>query len=130
MSESPIGASSVIELDWDGKSYELDVNTITVAEFRTIKIHTEGRVTVGGFLRGLQSLDTMDAEVLGALFWLFKSRAGEPARFDDDLKVFELLAALNFIKAPVSEPDQAPKAEGSTPTATSPSSESDSSSAS
>lgn len=105
-------ASDLVTLDWEGKRYELEVETITAREFKQIKTHVG--LKAGQFIRALSSLDDLDADVAVALLWLFRTRAGENPSFDDDVAVFKLLAAIG--QGDDEADDDAPKAEGSTPT--------------
>lgn len=105
-------AGDLISLTWDGTRYELDIESITAREFKQIKQHTG--LKTGQFVKALMSLDDLDADVAVALLWLFKTRAGEAAGFDEDLPVFKLLAAIER----GGEDEPAPKAEEPAPTST------------
>jgi hypothetical protein len=103
--------ADLIQLDWDGKHYELEVDSIKAREFKSIKQHTG--LKAGQFIRALTSLDDLDADVAVALLWLFKTKAGENPTFDDDVAVFKLLGAIS---SPDVEGDsEDPKASESTP---------------
>ena len=104
--------ADLVTLDWEGKKYELEVDSITAREFRSIKSHTG--LKAGQFIKALSTLDDLDADVAVALLWLFKTRAGENPTFDDDIAVFKLLSAIG---SPETEDEADPKASGSTPTA-------------
>ena len=106
--------SDLFTLDWEGKHYELDVETITAREFKQIKLHTG--LKAGPFIQSLNSIADMDADLAVGLLWLMKTRAGEPASFDDDLEVVKLLAALDRNGASGAEDEEVPKAEESEPT--------------
>lgn len=105
--------ASTVALVWDGARYELDVDSITAREFKQIKTHTG--LKAGQFVKSLSSLDDMDAEVAVALLWLFKTRAGEAAAFEDDVPVLAMLGALTSVSE---AEDEAPKAEDGTSTST------------
>lgn len=105
--------ADLVSLDWEGKRYELEVDSVTAREFKSIKQHTG--LKAGQFVRSLTSMDDLDADVAVALLWLFKTRAGEVAGFDDDLQVFKLLAAIT--PATADDEDADPKASGITPDA-------------
>lgn len=103
--------ADLISLDWEGKKYELAVESITAREFKAIKTHTG--LKAGQFIRALSSLDDLDGDVAVALLWLFRARAGENPAFDDDVPVLQLLAGIS---GHGEDDEPAPLVEGSTPT--------------
>lgn len=109
------GLVGLVALEWDGKHYELDVESITAREFKSIRAHTG--LKAGQFLRSLSSLDDLDADIAVALLWLFRTRAGEAAEFDDDVSVLRFLAALTPVAEDGDEAGEPGKAEDATPTA-------------
>ena len=90
-------------LDWEGKHYELEIDTITAREFRSIKQHTG--LKAGQFIRAFSSLDDLDGDAAIALLWLAKTRAGEAASFEDDVQVLKLLASVGKPDVPEDEVD-------------------------
>jgi hypothetical protein len=101
--------ADLVTLDWEGKHYELEVDSITAREFKSIKSHTG--MKAGQFINSLSNMADLDADVAVALLWLFKTRAGESPSFEDDIAVFKLLGAIGSPDVPAD--DEAPKAEGS-----------------
>ena len=114
-----------LKLDWDGKVYRVDLSTVTSREYKTIKAHTGLRV--GQFERALYrvNMDGVDAEVLDALLWLFRSRAGEQVDIGaDDYSPSDLLDRLELIVDPAPEGPEVsadPKGSDGTPPSSSPS---------
>ena len=103
---------ATVSLDWEDARYELDIDSVTAREFKQIKTHTGLRA--GQFAKALTNLDDLDADVAVALLWLFKTRAGEAASFEDDVAVFKLLSSLGSVGDDEGAPD--PKAGDGTPT--------------
>lgn len=103
--------ASVLTLEWQGKKYEVDIDSVTPREFKTIK--TKLGLKAGAFINSFSDLDNIDADAIVALLWLGRKRAGENPEFEEDVPFMELLTAL----APAGEPEEAveaPKAPSST----------------
>lgn len=75
-----------MQIQWDDKTYELNLGELRRREFVVIKQH----LGITNLLQFQQGLNDLDPDVLTACLWLIKSRAGE--QFDIDADDFDLLA--------------------------------------
>jgi hypothetical protein len=107
--------ADLIKLDWDGKHYELELQSITGREFKSIKTHLG--MKSGPFIQSFMSLDNQDADAVVALLWLCKKRAGEQVDFEQlsDLPVFSIMEGISTPDLDVEDVVD-PKGEASTPT--------------
>ena len=107
---------------WQDKTYTLDLGSITSREYKTIKSYTGLRI--GQFERALYNIrvDGLDPEVLDALMWMFKKRAGEDAMIgeDDSYRPMDFISNLTFVADDDEEAAEVPKVSDGTPTSTSP----------
>jgi hypothetical protein len=79
-----------MEVDYEGKVYDLDFDEVTVQQAKVIKVHC------GLSLKGLeQGLADGDADALRALFWLMTVNSGETASIDTiDFKIVKFSKAI------------------------------------
>lgn len=102
------GNSGLVRLEWEGKNYSLDIQSVTAREYRIIKQHTG--LNQGAFMGALSgNLAALDGDALIALMWLARKRAGENndiADFDD----LPVLAIAEGLKLPEEPKEKAPKA--------------------
>lgn len=79
-----------MKINFEGDEYEFDLNEITVAQAKVIKVHT------GMTLLGLEEgLSNGDPDALRAIFWLMHAQSGKTCDIDRaDFKIMSFSQAL------------------------------------
>lgn len=88
-----------MKLTLNGKTYESDLSPlveVSIGEARAIKRETG--LTIMAWKDGLENLGRLDPDVLAALVFLLRSRAGEKVDWSemDGLTISDLAAGLDF----------------------------------
>jgi hypothetical protein len=117
-----------LQVDWDGRHYTLDLDSITGKEFSEIE-KTTGKKP-GEFLTSLfqpvaddtgkvTGVEMPSGSSINALSWLFRKRDGQPARLADIDEPYApfLKAVLDGFTTTESEAGEAPKDPSATETA-------------
>lgn len=112
--------SDLLTLDWDGKHYELNIQRVTSRQWDEVESHTN--LTAGEVITALADMTakSISGRLGRALLWLFQIGSDPNAQFDDDLPLFEFIAAFTQAAKPtdeagVTEDDETPKAENTLP---------------
>lgn len=98
--------ANVLDINYEGKEYKLDIEEITVQQARTIK--SSCGVTLMGLENGLAMADP---DALRAMFWLMLCQSGEVQDIDRlDFKIVKFAQALDKAAGSAAETEEAPKA--------------------
>lgn len=98
----------LLKLDWDGRTYEVDLESIRVDEFQVIKQHTG--MKMGQFVKAFTDIDELDSPAIAALLWVSRKRALGQAEWDTDFAPLELLGKMTKAEPPAGEAEsEAPK---------------------
>jgi hypothetical protein len=125
--------ANTLSLQWQGKQYDLDLDKVTSRQWDQVEIHTrlvdeetgaliEQGLTAGDVLVfvGVGSKRGVSGRMGKALLWLFKSQAGDPAVFEDDMPVlqfYEALATARIEAAAAAAAEKAAQGDGAGETA-------------
>jgi|SRR5215813_6223781 len=94
-----------MNINFQGEEFTLELEDLTVAQAKVIKIHT------GLTLIGLeQGLGEGDPDALRALYWLMHAQSGKPCNIDDaDFKIVAFSQALEAALPKDGESGEGPK---------------------
>lgn len=86
----------LLEIDWLGKRYSLDPESVTSREFKAIRVHTGlGPLQFLALFSNEMAVGVLTPELLDVFYWLFLKRGGHELELgEDDYPLFAFLAVL------------------------------------
>jgi hypothetical protein len=80
-----------MKVAWDDKEFDFDLDELTVAQAKVIKVHCQ--LTLTKLLEGLREVDP---DAVRAAFWLMHAQSGVPCNIDlVDFKLVDFANALS-----------------------------------
>lgn len=95
-----------MQIKWDNREYDFDIDDMTVTQAKVIKVHTG--FTLMGLVAGLK---VGDPDALRAVFWLMHAQSGVTCDIDRvDFRIVDFLNAMTE-----AQKTEAPEIEEETP---------------